>query len=93
VEHARRQLEVHGLVQPCRTLPKSTTVRVETRSIVVRARRGRSNDVPSIGAHPAAAERRRLPDAVVSSTSGMADAPAAPSAAIPRPNGKKQPSA
>lgn len=95
VEHAKRQLE--GLGMPCRSVAingvTKTTVRVESRSIVVRARRGRSNDVPAIGAHPTGmlqeGARRRSPTVP---TRELVGAPAAPSAPVPRPNGKKQPS-
>ena len=44
VEHAQRQLEVPGLIPGCRSVGSKTTVRVETRSIVVRARRGRPDE-------------------------------------------------
>jgi hypothetical protein len=83
VEHARHQLEVHGLLPSCRAVASTeTTLRVETRSIVVRTRRGRSNDAPSgreARADGVRAEERRLPP------SSSAD--------VPRPSAKKLASA
>ena len=99
VEHARRQLE--GLGMPCgmataglKTAIKTTAVRVESRSIVVRTRRGRTNDVPAIGSQPvgAPASGSRRP-VLVADAMPPTEAGRAASAPIPRPNGKKQPSA
>jgi hypothetical protein len=76
VEHAQKQLEVHGLLESRRARPgksgaTTVSVRVETRSLVVRARRGRPSEAAD--------------------ASALGPVAAADTAPVPRPNGRREP--